>query len=355
MSKLLTTSVLGSRVPPAPPLPEEMVIEMQTTGSASGDRTASVRFAGTNVTIDWGDGFSQTVTTGSGGTASTTYNRTYAAQGTYNVTMTGNMTAYGIVGTSPHPNAARVKRCLNWNLPSLTSLESSFPLCPNLVEVPSLLPPNVTNLAAAFTNCNPDLSGPENWGSSTSKVTNMFFLFGRTAAAPGFNRDIGGWDTSSVINMFNMFRNNTTFNQDIGNWDVSSVEDFGIMFAGASAFNQNLSAWDVSSATSMKEMFFGPSSFNNGGSPGINNWDTSNVTDMRFMFQLNFAFNQPIGGWDVTGVSRANMEAMLRQATAFNQDLSTWCVEHIATEPVNFRQFTSAWTLPKPNWGAPCP
>ena len=36
----------------------------------------------------------------------------------------------------------------------------------------------------------------------------------------------------------------------------------------------------------------------------------------------NMAFNQPIGGWDVSKVT--NMSYMFYGASAFNQDLSKW-------------------------------
>ena len=38
----------------------------------------------------------------------------------------------------------------------------------------------------------------------------------------------------------------------------------------------------------------------------------------------------------------------------FNSDLSSWCVEKIATEPGIFDDGADAWMLSRPNWGVPC-
>ncbi len=45
---------------------------------------------------------------------------------------------------------------------------------------------------------------------------------------------------------------------------------------------------------------------------------------------------------------------MFYDAASFNQDLSGWCVEGIRSQPNDFRSGATSWTLPKPNWGAPC-
>jgi surface protein len=98
----------------------------------------------------------------------------------------------------------------------------------------------------------------------------------------------------------------------------SSVTNMQNMFRGASAFNQDIGGWDVSSVTSMFFMFFGASAFNQ----DIGGWDTSSVTTMGFMFDGASAFNQDIGGWNTSSVT--TMGVMFRSASAFNQDIGGW-------------------------------
>ncbi len=167
----------------------------------------------------------------------------------------------------------------------------------------------------------------------TGNVTSMNSLFiDRT----DFNDDISSWDTSSVTNMEHMFDNATSFNQDISSWDVSNVTTMQWMFYNGQipgsfppyAFNQDIGAWDVSSVINTRSMFVGCHSFNNGGSNSIKNWDLRNVprASMAFMFY----------------------------STAFNQDISTWCVPDIGSEPASFSTLSPLTQSNKPIWGT-CP
>jgi surface protein len=81
--------------------------------------------------------------------------------------------------------------------------------------------------------------------------------------------------------------------------------------------------------------------------------DLGSVTDMEQMFGDASSFNGDISGWNVSAVT--NMGYMFRGATSFNRDLSGWCVSGISPQPFNFDLGATAWTLPRPNWGSPCP
>ena len=70
-----------------------------------------------------------------------------------------------------------------------------------------------------------------------------------------FDEDIGGWDTSKVTTMDQMFRYAAAFDQAIGSWDVSEVTTMFYMFSVAAAFDQDIGDWDTSSVTTMSYMF----------------------------------------------------------------------------------------------------
>jgi surface protein len=233
---------------------------------------------------------------------------------------------------------------------------------------------------------NPDISS---W--DVSNVTNMSNMFGTKGYSDTlnrdnyyevyFNQDISKWDVSKVTNMSGMFNNAIYFNQNIGEWDVSQVTDMSLLFgggetSGSSNFNQDIGSWDVSKVTNMEKMF----AFSNVFNQEIGNWDVSNVTNMSWMFAGTYSarsnFNQDIGSWNVSKVTKMNqmfnfstfnqnigawdvssvndMYAMFYQATAFNQDISNWCVTNIVSEPTYFSTSSPLSESNKPVWGT-CP
>lgn len=139
---------------------------------------------------------------------------------------------------------------------------------------------------------------------------------------------------ATVINTYNMFSGTINFNDfSVVNWDMSKVTDTSFMFAG-SGFNQNISGWDVSAVTDMTRMF--------------GSYDLGRESQ----------FNQDISSWNVTGVIMkmygTGFDTMFYNNKVFNQDLSSWCVSAITSIPTQFSTGATSWTLPKPNWGAPC-
>ncbi|KAH8054710.1 hypothetical protein JL722_8656 [Aureococcus anophagefferens] len=56
----------------------------------------------------------------------------------------------------------------------------------------------------------------------------------------------------------------------------------------------------------------------------IGGWDTSSVTKMAYAFRSAYTFNQEIGGWDTSKVT--DMSGAFSDATVFNQDIGAWDV-----------------------------
>ena len=140
--------------------------------------------------------------------------------------------------------------------------------------------------------------------------------------------------------------NNDNINEAVQGWFGGSIQreivraQFG-----------NISDWDVSSVTDMSQLFNG---LEFDFSDDIRNWDVSSVTDMSQMFESS-DFNQDIGSWDTRNV--LYMEKMFYYADQFNQNISSWCVTNITSEPDNFADNSALSSSPsyKPVWGSLCP
>ena len=105
------------------------------------------------------------------------------------------------------------------------------------------------------------------------------------------------------------------------------LQPWNICLIRLESFNKNIGSWDVSSVIDMSHMFYSADAFNNGGSNSINNWDVSNVTNMQACFEGARAFSQDISGWDTSKVT--NMSYMFNQAHGFNQDIGNWNVSSV--------------------------
>jgi len=319
--------------------------------------------------VDWGDGKSETVTTIGN------LNHTYDNQGTYTVTVSGNLGQFGNASTLT-PNIQKLTEVVSFGDLGLTSLNGAFYLAENLTSVPANLPSTITNLDYAFSgayifndvdirswnvsnvtsmrylfyntgNFNQNLN---TW--NTQNVTNMQGMFYNSYI---FNQDISSWNVSKVTNMSEMFRGNYTFNQPIGNWTTTALTNTSYMFASSNAFNKPLNNWNVKSVTDMSGMFYNASNFNqplnlwntenvttmyqtfrgaNVFNENISTWNTGKVTNMKEMFYGATVFNQNLGNWNVSNVT--DMSSMFTATNAFNQDLNNWNVSKVTRMPWMF-------------------
>ena len=132
------------------------------------------------------------------------------------------------------------------------------------------------------------------------------------------------WGDIAWESMKNAFHgvNNLIINAT-DNPNLSKVTNMDSMFFNARAFNQDIGGWDVSSVKSMRGMFTRAFAFNQ----DIGGWNVSNVTDMRNMFAYALAFNQDIGDWNVSNVK--NMRNIFTYTNHFNQDIGDWNVSGV--------------------------
>lgn len=155
------------------------------------------------------------------------------------------------------------------------------------------------------------------WGSvAWSSVTSMFEDCKDLTIAP----EAGNPDLSHITSLKKMFAGCENFNSDISGWDVSRVQGMDKMFQGCAAFDQPLERWNVSSVTSLDYIFATCSVFNQ----PLNGWGKKmkNLTYAEGVFFGCTRFNQPLDQWDVSHV--LSFDDLLTDATAFNQDLSSW-------------------------------
>ncbi|KAF3981933.1 MAG: BspA family leucine-rich repeat surface protein, partial [Methylococcales symbiont of Hymedesmia sp. n. MRB-2018] len=149
----------------------------------------------------------------------------YPRAGTYTVTAirgstdSNTITRFNLdANDETREDAAKLTDIVQWGSANWTTMATAFKGATGL-----------TTLTAPDT---PNLSGD---------IQQMF------SGATNFNSDIGNWDTSNVLGMFDMFDSATNFDQDISRWDVSSIRTaaFSLFGASTTSFSQNLGAWYI--------------------------------------------------------------------------------------------------------------
>lgn len=247
--------------------------------------------------VDWGDGNVDTAVSG-------TQTHTYSSAGIYDIKVTALTGQMRFAASGDSEKLIDIK---NWGTCVWQDFFVAYNGCSNMTmsatDAPDLSA--VTSLLGAFANCSV------------------------------FNSDINHWDVSNVESFANLFYKASIYNKPLNLWNTSSATSMQQMFEEASAFNQSIGDWDVSNLTAINRMFKKALAFNNGGSADINNWNFPLVTSMYEMFGNSESFNQPIGNWNVSGVT--NMEALFRQAYVgplTQESFNTWDVSSVT----NMRQ-----------------
>jgi surface protein len=109
--------------------------------------------------------------------------------------------------------------------------------------------------------------------NTDSQFRNFIGTFDANVGQPLLN------DTSNTIrnltNANSMFRE-SSFTGDITNWDVSTVSDMSNMFRDNTTFNQDISVWTTSNLTNIENILLNSASFDN---KSINNWELSGITN----------------------------------------------------------------------------
>lgn len=192
-----------------------------------------------SVTVNWGDGTSDTYTTPGN------YGKTYGGlPGARTVRISGGLLGYGSGNnnaiTLQVVNSNRNLTSVTWFNPATTDFSNAFNLATNLTSVPTVLPLGVVGMAGMFNNASSFNYDISDWNVSTVNTMNSMF-----SGATAFNQNISKWNVSSVGIMTRLFQNATSFNQDISSWNVSNVGSLPFMFENATSFNQNLSNWTV--------------------------------------------------------------------------------------------------------------
>jgi surface protein len=285
-----------------------------TVGSVTPSNQVKLPFnsGGTyNTVVNWGDGSSNTITSFNQAEAT----HTYATPGAYTISMTGTMTEISFVGAHDKNKILSIE---SWGPAKLsTSIGGSqFRTC-EFLNAP---------------NCSDVLD--------TTGLTNIRQMFSDCIRLQSVGR-MNEWNMSGITSIFSMFHM------------INAVSINGI-----GVFDQNLGAWDTSNMNTIQDAFRGCALFNNGGSPDIQNWNVGNVTNMIGTFEIANRFNQPLANWersfpDISTLANVtNVDGMFASANnsnqSFNQPIGNWNVSGISVFSsmfyrARFNQNIGAW------------
>jgi len=130
---------------------------------------------------------------------------------------------------------------------------------------------------------------------------------------------------------------------------VTSFGDLGIESLAYAFYGSenlvNVPAVLPATVTDMSAMFRDASSFDQ----SLSSWDTANVTNMGMMFYGALSFDQSLSSWDTANVT--NMGKMFYYAFSFDQSLSSWDTANVTDMSAmfyyasSFDQSLGAWDI----------
>jgi len=294
-------------------MPEPFMITIDTTkaGSAADTFILPVTAISGDYTVDWGDGTEETFTTIGN------KSHTYAAQGIYQVSVSGGMTALSLLSGGEQLKLIYIDQ---WGDIEWSSMYQAFAYCSNMtgryIDIPNTSA--ATNFELMFLGCSVFNQAV---AFDTSAATKMSYMFDGCTA---FNQSVASFDTFLVDDMRFMFRNCAAFNQSVSNFNTVNVTLIASMFRGCTVFNQSVANFDTSLIVSFDALFMSCAAFNQ----SVASFDTSSATVMTFMFYGCISFNQSVATFDTSSVT--TMQQMFGNCSAFKQSLATFSLTSIA-------------------------
>ncbi len=162
--------------------------------------------AGGTITVDWGDGTTDTYT----GNSSTRRDHTYTAAGEYRVRLIGDATRliFGGDGSPMSTYAGMVTRCnFKWDVfPNWADFGLAFNRCKNLAGSCTTLPDYVTRLQSAFNGCNKlrlkinRLPSSLNVAAALANAFQSCYLAEINLNELAANAPAGGWTSVTSLN-----------------------------------------------------------------------------------------------------------------------------------------------------------
>jgi hypothetical protein len=308
----------------------KMTIDTTQAGSASDTFILQLQNGVTNITVYWGDGKSDLITT---------YNQAelthvYSASGTYQITLDGDFTGF-LYQTGDKKKIISID---NWGVNAFSLMNYAFNGCSNMVlnatDEPNLL--GCTDMKNMFSGCS-SLNTEINWTTTSNNTNFRSFLSGCTS----LNSNIT-LNTDSATSFQQMFQGNTVFNSNVTFSDTSNVTSFFQMFQSCPDFNKPLT-FDCSSLTTTYRMFLYAYDFNS----ALNFTNTGNLSN-AFQMLYSTSFDQDISSWDITSLTNATGMLQNSSFSTTNYDLLLPAWNSYGTSGVPFHAGSAKY-----NTGAP--